>query len=84
MIIFRCMKQRSALQMVETIKKLYRAPLIPLTPFAPSTEVFLPMAFMNAVPYLQLASNSTYDAPLLISMTTEEGTLPATCNIILE
>ncbi|GJQ87338.1 Est-6 [Trypoxylus dichotomus] len=51
--------------------------MVPLVPFGPTTETYMPTAFLNAMPYLHLGSKQVHDIPFLISVTTEEGTLPA-------
>lgn len=80
-VTYRCMKQRTGLQIAQAVQKLYKDPLLPLTPFAPTTETFIPYAFLNAAPYIHLGAKQVYDVPLLVSVTTEEGTLPAASKI---
>ncbi|KAK9720295.1 Carboxylesterase family [Popillia japonica] len=73
----RCLKQRPAKQILDAVKVLYAAPLLPLVPFGPIIEKDSPTAFMAKTPYQQLISNEVTDLPFMMSMTSDEGTTPA-------
>lgn len=74
-----CLKQRPAIQVVSAVKSLYQAPSLPLVPFGPIIENDSPSAFLTKIPHQQLALHEVTDVPLMMSMTEDDGTVPAAC-----
>ncbi|XP_022918356.2 carboxylic ester hydrolase-like [Onthophagus taurus] len=79
-VTLRCMRQRTAIQIAESVKGIYLKPLLPLAPFAPNSELMSTNnqdPFLITPPYVQLKSGHVLDRPFIISQTTDEGMLPA-------
>nr|AVM18971.1 odorant degrading protein 1 [Holotrichia parallela] len=74
--LYECMKQRSGQQITQAVLSFSEAFCIPLVPFGPIVEKNSPTAFLKKHPYEQLVDKEMIDVPLLISMTTKEGTIP--------
>nr|XP_022918355.1 venom carboxylesterase-6-like [Onthophagus taurus] len=79
-VTLRCMRQRSALQIAESVNGLYLKPLLPLAPFAPNSELMSTNnqdPFLITPPFVQLKSGHVLDRPLIISQVTDEGIIPS-------
>ncbi|KAK9720297.1 Carboxylesterase family [Popillia japonica] len=74
--LYKCLKQRNAVQITKAVNILYELPFLPLAPFGPALEDDKSSGFLTKSPKSQLEEMDVVDAPLLMSMMTEEGTTP--------